>query len=459
MKVLFLNPPYLPYFIRSARWGAQSISGSNWYPIWLGYCTGLLEKKGHEVKLLDALVEGISVNETLNIVKDFKAEITVVYISSESLDNDLKIVEKIKELTGCFIVLVGPWCSVDSDNLIIKSNAINAIALREFDYTILELANGIDIENISGLWWKRNGEVVKNDLRLPIPSEKLDDFPFISDIYNRHLKITKYFQAPHLHPFIDMFTGRGCAWGRCTFCVWPFTITKDMPYRKRSIENVVEELKFIKKQLPFIKELFVQDDTFPRDRAVEFSQAILDNNIKIIWSCYARADLDYETLKIMKKAGCRCLHVGYESSNKDILKDIKKGLTVDQIEKFTEYASRLGFVIHADFIFGLPGDTVETIKNTIKWAKGLSVHSYQFTTPKPYPGTPYYDWLKKNGFLKDGKTNLPGLSSNDLSYWVKKGIRQCHFNFKYLKRMLKKPSEIKRLVRGGTYVVINTFLK
>ena len=193
MKIFLLNPPYLPAFIRSGRWTVQSISGSNWYPIWLGYCTGLLEKHNHDVKLLDALVDGLSASDTLGRISDFNPEITVIYTCTESLDNDVQLAEQIKDATKSFIVFVGPWCSVVPEEIINRSEKIDALAVGEFDYTILELAQGKSKEDILGLWWRKDKEIIVNSTRQPVSEDKLNDFPFVTDVYMRHLNIKNYF--------------------------------------------------------------------------------------------------------------------------------------------------------------------------------------------------------------------------------------------------------------------------
>ena len=457
MKVLLLNPPFVPEFIRSSRWAAVSVSGSNWYPIYLAYCTGLLEKYDHKTKLIDGPVDKLSHEDVFKIAENFSPDISVLYISDKSLENDITIGEKIKELTGGYIILVGPWCSIHPDDIIKKSDKIDSLAIREFDYTVLELAEGKTENEINGLVWKNKGTVIHNPPRKHLTPEQINDFPFVTDVYRRHLNIQNYFQAPHLHPFVDLFTGRGCSWGKCTFCLWPHTISKGAPYRTGDINKTIEELQFVKDKLQFVKEVFIQDDTLPAWRARELSTAIIEAGLDITWSCYARSDAtyDFETLKLMKKSGCRCLHVGYESSNPQILKNIKKGVNVKTMEKFTEMTNKVGVVNHADFIIGLPGETVETIKATVKWAKTLKVDSYQFTIPKPYPETPFYEWLEENGYLEDGWANYPHLSSEDIEKWTKWALRQTNMNPRYLIRMLRKPKEWRRLVRSARYVVPN----
>lgn len=461
MRVLMLNPPYLKGFMRNARWEAFSIAGSEWLPIWLAYATGWLEKHDHEVKLLDAGAEKLSREKTLKQVKEFGPQLTAIYITTTSMESDLDVANKIKEM-GSEVVLVGPWCSIEPGSILEKSGKVNMLIDGEFDFPILELAEGKPLEKISGLVWKDHLGKIKRSLgNSAVPKDKLDEFPFVSDIYRRHIDPRKYHQAAHLHPFIDIFTGRGCAWGKCAFCLWPFTICKNAVYRTRSIENVIGEIKFIKKELPWIKEIFMQDDTLPAWRARELSEAIIKEGLKVTWSCYARADasMDYGTLSLMKKAGCRIMHVGYESSDPEILKSIVKGTTVKTMEEFTKNANKIGLMIHADFIVGLPGETPKTIKKTVAWARKLKVHSYQFTVPKPYPGTPFYNLLKNKEWLKDGYANYPGLPHEEIIKWNKWALRQTNMSMDYLLRMIVRPGEWYRIMRAARYTIPYIFSK
>lgn len=457
MKVLLLNPPFVPEFIRSSRWAAVSVSGSNWYPIYLAYCTGLLEKYGHKTKLIDAPVDRLSHNQVLEMAKMFCPDLSVVYISDKSLENDLDFAEKLKDLTKCQAVLVGPWCSINPESTLKRSKIIDFLAIGEFDYTVLELAEERPITEINGLVFRRDNKIICNSPRKPLTSEQINDLPFVTEVYKKHLNIKNYFQAPHLHPFVDLFTGRGCSWGKCTFCLWPHTINKGARYRTGDINRTIDEIKFIKDLLPYVKEIFIQDDTLPSWRAKELASKVLENNLDITWSCYTRADgtYDLETLQLMKDSGCRCLHVGYESCNEQILKNIKKGTTPKTMEKFTEMTNKIGLVNHADFIIGLPGETIETIKATVNWARTLKVDSYQFTTPKPYPETPFYEWLQEKDYLKDGLPNYPELQADDIAKWVAWSLRQTNMNPRYLIRMAKKPAEWMRLIRSATYVLPN----
>lgn len=460
MKVLLLNPPYQENFIRSARSTWPSISGSNWYPIFLAYATGWLEKHGHEAKLLDALVENLPEKEVLKQVKEFQPELIALYISEQSLKKDLKIGLKIKKISGAKLILVGPWCSANPEKILRLSKEIDGIVPREFDQVLLDLANQIPEEKIKGLVFRSGKKIVSNPPGIFLETKQLDQFPFVSGIYKKHLQIKKYHQASLLHPFVDLFTGRGCSWGKCSFCLWPHTIHQGAPnYRTRSAKNVIKELLFIKKELPEVKEVFFQDDTLPPWRAKELSQLIIKNKIKLTWSCYSRADafMDLSTLKLMKKAGCRFLHVGYESSNPKILKNINKGTTPAIMKKFTENCRKAGLKIHGDFILGLPGETEQTIKQTIKWAQSLGIEGYQFFIPQPQPETPLYNYLQKKGYLKkDNQISYPQLSNDRLNYWRFKAMRSIYFTPRYLLNTLENlnsKEDFFRLLRTGFFAL------
>ncbi|MDP3888623.1 MAG: radical SAM protein [bacterium] len=457
MRVFLLNPPYKKNYIRSARSTWPSISGSNWYPIFLSYAAGWLEKHGHNIKLVDALVSNTSVQGLLEIAKDFKPELLVLYVSTQSLTNDLAIGEKIKKLTSCQVVLVGPWCAILPKNLLLKHKFIDSVARREFDDIVLDLANGKNKKDIKGILYRNKDKVVENQEREFLTPKQLDEFPYVTKIYKEHLEISDYHQASLLHPYVDLFTARGCSWNRCTFCLWPNTIHKGAAYRVRSLESVVEEFKFIQKELPEIKEIFIQDDTLPASRARALSALLLKKKIKIAWSCYARADMDLETLKIMKKAGCRYLHVGYESIDEKILENICKGTKPSQMKEFTENTKKAGLRVHGDFIIGLPGETKETIKKTLKWAKDLKIEGYQFFIPQPQEGTPLWTLLKRKGYL-DKKENIsyPYLTFKELNESRFKAMREIYFTKNYIFNTIKNiesMDDFLRLARTGLHVI------
>jgi radical SAM superfamily enzyme YgiQ (UPF0313 family) len=148
-----------------------------------------------------------------------------------------------------------------------------------------------------------------------------------------------------------------------------------------------------------VKEFFFDDDTFNIQKARTVELCAKLKPLKLTWSCTSRVTTDYETLKAMKEAGCRLLIVGYESGDQQILKNIKKGATVERARQFTKDCHKLGLVVHGDFILGLPGETRETIKNTINFAKELDVETIQVSVAHAYPGTELHEYAMKNGFM------------------------------------------------------------
>lgn len=430
MKVLLLSPPYLADYMRNGRCDYVSWSRTQWYPIWLAYCGALLEKCGHRVELIDAPAERLSYKETLERISDFSPRITVVYSSTKSKQSDINFCEEVKKSTGCYIVFAGPYVSAEPDSFVNSSIKIDAVVQGEFDYPILELANGLEKSKIKNLSWRQNGQIISNESRPFLNREELDNIPFVTEFYLRHLKLKNYRVPSELHPFIDMFTGRGCIWGRCLFCLWPHSFIKGKVYNTRSIENVIGELQFVHKQMPYIKEVFIQDDTLPRQRAIELSNAILDGKLDIIWSCYVRGDLDYTTLRLMRKAGCRTLHVGYESRNNLILKNVVKGLTAEEMTEFTYNAHKAGLRIHGDFLLGLPGETQESIKETIRWAKLLSPETAQFLPLNLYPNSPL-----------DNENYSLQLTRQRLHKLILEAYRNFYFSWQFLKKVFLEPGE------------------
>jgi len=447
------NPPFKKGFIRSARSTWLPVSGSNWYPIYLAYAAGVLEKAGHAVKLIDGCVGGCSAASILEKIISFEPDLSVIYISSRSLSNDLEIAARIKELIDTRVVLVGPWCFGLAEEILGTSRQIDAVVKHEIEPVLLDLAQGKGFEGVPGLIWQRNGRIIENQPRNFMSSEELDSLPFVSEVYNRHLDIFAYRQVTILYPFVDFFAGRGCYWGQCAFCLWPQSIHRNSAYRKRSLANVMDEIRFIKRRLPFVKQIFFQDDTLPVDFARQISEELLKDNLGIIWAAYARADADFDTLRIMRRSGCTCLHVGYESGNDAILKAMNKGIDTGRMTRFTQDAKKAGINIHGDFILGFPQETEDTIKDTIRFARSLDLFIYQFLVCEPYPGTSLYE------LLKNGRRQ--SLSADDLSRWKVKALRSLYLDPKTLYTALRSChslDEFFNFLMAGCNIVKNVFI-
>jgi radical SAM superfamily enzyme YgiQ (UPF0313 family) len=453
-----LNPPYIPHFGRSMRWQDTGRAGTLYYPIWLSYATAVAEQE-HKVRLVDAPAWSWSLKDVLEDVKRFKPDLAVVDSSFPSLKNDVRVAEEIKKETECTTVLVGPPTSQFSEE-IVRSDGVNIVARYEYDFTIMDIAEalekGKDFRGIKGISYKENGKIVHNQDREFTSSEDLNRIPFVSKIYKEHLNVKDYFLNYCLYPMVQIFTGRGCPY-QCTFCSWPQTFT-GRKYRVRSVENLLDELEWIEKNLK-VKEVFFEDDTFTinKKRVIDFCKGYIERDLDISWSCNARIDtLDLETMKEMKKANCRFLIVGFESADNGILRNIKKGFTVEKAREFARNVKKAGLFLHADFIIGLPGETKETIEKTRKFIKEIKPEQLQVSIASPFPGTELYACYKENGYLTtenpsgylDGRghqksiVSYPWLSAEEIVKAVDGILKEYYLSLGYI------PVALRQVFRG-----------
>ena len=462
MKTLLLNPPSFEMFDggASSRYQATREIPSFWYPVWLAYSAGMIK----DSRLLDAPSHSVSPEETIKIATEY--EFLVLFTSTAGFKSDAKLAEAIKAANPTIrIAFVGPHVTVQPEQSLKATPAIDFVVRREFDYPVAEFAGGKKLEEIAGISFRKDGRIVHNPDRPQI--EDLDALPFAVDVYKRDLDITRY-NIPYLkHPYVAFYTSRGCP-ALCTFCLWPQTMSGH-PWRTRGISNVVEEVKRCLEYFPQAKEIFFDDDTFPwaKDRTIEICKAF--KPLKFTWSCNSRVTAGYETLKAMKEAGCRLLIVGFESGDPQILKNIKKGATVEQAREFMKHCKKLGLVVHGDFQVGHPGETPETIERTIQFAMELDPETIQVSMSHPYPGTEFDAYLKKHNYAVDtvmtdeGGHQLPvfqypGLSRRDIMHAVEQFYDRYYFRphviFRILRRAVFDGNERSRL-----YVEAKEYLK
>src|SRR6201997_4031759 len=456
LKTLFLNPPSFENFDGGAgsRWPATREIESYWYPVWLAYPTGMLEG----ARLLDAPPHHISGEETIQIAKEY--EFLVLFTSAPGFPGDIRLARAIKDANpNIKICFVGPHVIVLPEKSLRDCPVIDFVARKEFDYTVVEYAQGKPLEEILGISYLKDGQIVHNADRPQI--QDLDPLPHVTEVYKRDLDVTRYNVPFLLNPYVSLYTTRGCP-AQCTFCLWPQTLSGH-PWRKRSTDDVAREMAVAKNYWPNVKEFFFDDDTFNIQKARTIELCAKLKPLGLTWSCTSRVTTDYETLKAMKEAGCRLLIVGYESGDAQILKNIKKGATVERARQFTKDCHKLGLVIHGDFILGLPGETHQTINNTIAFAKELDVETIQVSIAHAYPGTEMYDFAKKNGFIlgtekmvDDGghqvaQIEYPGLPREHVLEMVHKFYDEYYFRPKAVFRIVRKAAfdsgERKRLYK------------
>lgn len=464
---MLLNPPFKFKISRSSRWPEYTKSGTLYYPFWLAYAAGVLVKAGHETVLVDAVANGWGITKTINEVVKFDPELLVIETSTSTIAYDINFIKKLKKASDAKVVLVGPHVSALPEDTLKMSKDIDFVARKEYDHTILDLATTLEkngkIKDVLGISYRKWRKVVHNPDRPII--RNLDNLPFVSEIYKKFLDVRDYRYALAMHPMIQILSSRGCP-NRCTFCQLPQTFMS-RAFRARSPENFVDELEFIKNELPEVKEIFIEDDTFTvnQERVSKICDLIKERGLDITWSTNVRADLPFILLKKMKDAGCRMVIIGYESGSQELLNNIKKGITLKQAEKFTESAKNAGLKIFACFMIGLPGETRETIEQTFQFAKKLSPDMVFFQQAVPFPGTEFYDWCKKNKYLVtkdfnkwldsngqlDFIVSYPNLTNNEIKETRDKLMMRFYSSPKYLFYTFRRNlslSEMKRLINA-----------
>jgi hopanoid biosynthesis associated radical SAM protein HpnJ len=393
MRTLFLQAPSYEGFDGGAgsRYQAKREIRSFWYPTWLAQTAALVP----DSKLLDSAPHGLTRQDVLSQARDF--DLAVLHTSTPSFSSDAAMAAALKETYPQLkIGMVGAKVAVEPDQSLKAASAVDFVAGAEFDFAVKEAAEGRDWSAIDGLSFRdANGRIVHNRPR-PI-LENMDDLPFVTPVYRRDLDVRKYFIGYLKHPYLSFYTGRGCK-SRCTFCLWPQTVGGHR-YRTRSVGHVVEEVAWAVKAFPEVKEIFFDDDTFTDDAPRTEAIARELGKLGVVWSCNAKANVKHETLKIMRDNGLRLLLVGYETGNQQILYNIKKGMRIDVARRFTRDCHDLGIVIHGTFIIGLPGETKETIEETIRFACEINPHTIQVSLAAPYPGTELYRQAVENGWL------------------------------------------------------------
>ncbi len=468
MKTLFLQPPSFDGFDGGAgsRYQARREIKSFWFPTWLAQPAALLP----DSTLIDAPPAKLTMADVLPHAKTH--QLLIIHTSTPSFANDVKVAEAFKQLNPSMLVgFIGAKVAVQPEESLARAKVLDFVCGNEFDFTIKEIAEGKPLPEVQGIWWRNAaGEIVKNEDR-PLLMD-MDELPFVVDVYKKHLRMEDYFIGYLKHPYISIYTGRGCK-SHCTFCLWPQTVGGHK-YRTRSVENVIAEIKRAKELFPNVQEIMFDDDTFtdnlPRAEAIAKELGKLG----ITWSCNAKANVPYETLKVLKENGLRLLLVGYESGNQQILHNIKKGMRIDVAKKFTADCHKLGIAIHGTFIAGLPGETRETLKETIAFAKEINPHTIQVSLAAPYPGTFLYNQAVKEGWLDVEHAELidehgvqiaplhyPHLSHKEIFDSVETLYREFYFRpskiFSILKEMILSPQMMVRRLREG--VEFFAFLK
>lgn len=345
----------------------------------------ILKSLGHKVKIFCEEIKAINWN-------DIKAaDVVGISTITSTAPRAYEIADKIKTL-GKSVVMGGPHVTFQPEEALKHSDFVVRGEGEESFPEVLEVIEGTKSpEKIKGISFKVKGRVVNTENR-PLVCD-LDELP------SPDLTLIDGYEKMRVTPVL---TSRGCPYN-CSFC--SVTRVFGRGYRTRSVENVLNELGKLKPRV-----VFFYDDNFTHDRrrVYEICKGIIDRGLKFIWSAQSRVDIARDTnlLKIMRKSGCTLLHIGFESINPETLKLYKKGINPETYLKAMKEFKRAGIDVHGMFVLGSDGDTVDTIRETVKFAKRAGLFSAQFLALTPLPGTPLFEELKREGRIFTDRWDL-----------------------------------------------------
>lgn len=410
MKIFLGNAPWK----KEGYYGVRA--GSRWphfeeekhrympFPFFLAYAAALLEKNDFEVFLVDGVAERISETDFFNRIIAFDPDLIVLEVSTVSLEVDLEIARHLRETLnpGVKIAFSGLHYGMYNKEFLGQYEFVDFVFKGEYEYTLLELAqclrNAVRLDKVLGFIYRdTRGNINDNPPRPPI--ENLDILPWPA----RHfLPKYVYEDLPAIlpKPTAQMLASRGCPY-QCVFCAWPQIMYGENRYRARNPKAVVDEMAYLIEEEGF-KSIYFDDDTFGigKERTLEICRQIKAKGLGVPWVIMARADIfDRETLTAMVDCGLRAVKYGVESGAQELIDNSGKCLNLEKVAETVGITKELGINVHLTFMFGLPGETKDTIKKTIDFALRLDPDLLQFSLATPFPGTEYFKMLDERGYI------------------------------------------------------------
>lgn len=404
VSILLTNLPWETGGVRAgSRWPAKYRKPSSKrtrympFPFYMAYAAALLEKiPNTELHVLDSLALDLTQEEFYTKCEQIRPELVVAETSTVTFYNDMEVLKNLREKLVSEIVVSGPHATVMYREILRDYPHVGRVALGEYELSVAELVKqwNSKIRTSEGFAVRKGGNIVTTPR--PILRD-LDILPTPA----WHLFPMEEYNEPFCsgYPNFQLLSSRGCLF-KCVFCLYPQTMEFGT-FRAHSPERTVEEMKkAIKEYRP--KELYFDDSTFTqnRERVHELCALIKSEGIDIDWACMTHAGtMNRELVFEMADAGCVAIKFGIESGSQALINKIKKGLVLEHAEKVFKWCKEAGIRTHATYMFGLPGDTKESIKQTLKFALELDSDSAQFSIAIPFPGTEFYRMAEEHGWL------------------------------------------------------------
>lgn len=462
-KVLLISPSY-----RDMTGPAGAIVP----PLGLAYIASYLRENNVHVKIIDCTPLHLTIKDLADVIR--KEDPTIIGISSTTplISKSIEIADMVKRCRpDVTVILGGPHATAQGKEILATSKSIDIAVVGEGELTMLDLVNNLEkrnmnLENVTGIIYKKQDKIYVNKTRPLI--ENLDELPFPArDLLsmNKYKPSIKWY---YRMPFTTMYTSRGCPFN-CIFCDSHLTFGRRT--RFRTAQSVVDEIEEVVEKWG-VKEFIFYDDTFTLNKkhVNEICELILKKDIDITWGCLARVDtIDEKTLRKMKNAGCHIISFGIESGSEEMLRIMKKKITLQQAEKAIELTKKVGIESAATFILGIPGETHETVKKTIDFAKKIDPTYAEFFNAVPFPGTELYQNLvnqnKLTNFSWENYTELynaplielEGFTKKELEHMSKKAYRVFYLRYSKIFEYMSKMTSVHRL--KGYFRAFKTFAR
>lgn len=496
VDIVLVNPPTPDneLWIRTQhRVGRRTRENMVWPQVELAQMAAMLHPE-HKVTVVDANAERMTWPEFAQKLDELQPKYYMTHVTAPTLENDMY---------GCFLakargaktIAFGTHVTPIPRESMRPYPALDFVLLGEPDLTVRDLLDVledkvderpdnikkifdkhdpmyepaideegyIDMHAIKGLVWRDGDEIVVNETR-PFIAD-LDDMPHPM----HHLLPLQDYRMPYIKgPFTFIVTSRGCPAG-CTYCIKH--VSYQFSVRLRSPENIMEELWILKNLGMDNIHMYADLFTVNRDQVVGLCKLMIEENINIKWTCNSRVDyVDEEMLELMGKAGCRLISWGIESGNEQILRHARKGAYPDKAERALRWAKKAGIMNWGYFIIGLPGETEETIRDTIDFSKSLPLDIALFHVAAPYPGTPFFFEVVENNWFRDDTQweqvdmdkgtvlDYDNLTAEQLLYWQKRAFREWAFRpgpiWTYLKMLFYDMRTLKTALDVGMQTLL-----
>lgn len=491
VDILFVNPPTPDggLWIRSQhRVGRRTRENMVWPQVSLAQLVAMVHPQ-HTVAIIDANAERMGWPEFTRKLEELKPKYYLTQVTAPTLENDMY---------GCFLakargartIAFGTHVTPIPIETLRAYPALDFVLIGEPDLTIRDLLDHLegkidqrpanirmmfekhdplyqlaldddgklDMRGIKGLGWRKGEEIIIN---FPRPFMRdLDDMPHPL----HHLLPLDTYRMPMIRgPFTFIVSSRGCPAG-CTYCIKH--VSYQFTTRLRSPEHIMEELWILKRLGMNNIHMYADLFTVSRDQVMGLCELMIRENINIRWTCNSRVDyVDEELLQMMARAGNWLISWGIESGNEQILRHARKGAYTDKAERALLWARKAGIRNWGYFIIGLPGETEETIRQTIDFSKRLPLDIALFHVAAPYPGTPFFFEVVENGWFRPGTRweqvdmdkgtvlDYPGLPAERLLYWQKRAFREWAMRpgpiMTYMKMLASDPSTLRSALSVG----------